>query len=366
MWTASGRAVGDFPGGVGFAVVPPVVVSLTRWTAVFILFLAALSSHAARAALPDGFNHSEYRWKVLETAHFRVIYHQGMESTAEVTAREAEWIYPRVTAIMRVEPGDKTDIIVSDYTSVGIFAGSSYPLSHRIWLYGLTIYGARGDRDDVLRSVLYHEFVHICTYWAVRRGTFSTLWEGLNSGTLPGWFLEGLAEYVSEKAASPDPEAYDYKGDALVRAAVLEDDVTKLPGLAVEDWDDIYDISLTYRVGQSLVAYIAREFGGDKTLVRLMREHSKFPLFDSACNEVLGIHEEELFRRWRDYTRGYYEELVAGRTDTRESASRVPVPIQDVFGVRWAPHGRALAALGYLDGEEYDLQLFTVRADGTG
>jgi len=364
MRSASGWAGGGLLGGAGPLVVRPAPTAVTR--AALLPLLVLLSLPSAQAALPDGFNHSEYRWKVLETAHFRVIYHQGMESTAEVTAREAEWIYPRVTAIMKVEPGDKTDIIVSDYTSVGIFAGSSYPLSHRIWLYGLTIYGARGDRDDVLRSVLYHEFVHICTYWAVRRGTFSTLWEGLNSGTLPGWLLEGLAEYVSEKAASPEPEAYDYKGDALVRAAVLEDDLTKLPGLAVEDWDDIYDISLTYRVGQSLVAYIAREFGGDGTLVRLLHEHSKFPLFDSACNEVLGIHEEELFSRWRDYTRQYYDELVAGRTDTAEFASRVAVPIQDVFGARWAPHGRTLAVLGYLDGEEYDLQLFTVRADGTG
>ena len=118
-----------------------------RWALALALCLAVVP---CSAQLIDGFNHDEYHWTVLETEHFRIIHHQGLEEAARVAAEHAETVYPKVTAALDVTPGERTDVILGDYTSVGIFAGSAFPLRHMIYLYGVTIYGGRGDRDEVL------------------------------------------------------------------------------------------------------------------------------------------------------------------------------------------------------------------------
>jgi len=39
--------------------------------------LVFLVAAGARATMPDGFNHPELRWQVIESPHFRVIFHQA-------------------------------------------------------------------------------------------------------------------------------------------------------------------------------------------------------------------------------------------------------------------------------------------------
>ena len=316
------------------------------------------------AALIDGFNHDEYHWTVLETEHFRIIHHQGLEEAARVAAEHAETVYPKVTAALDVTPGERTDVILGDYTSVGIFAGSAFPLRHMIYLYGVTIYGGRGDRDEVLRSVLTHEFTHVCQYWKFRRGgSLGSITEILNESLTPGWFIEGTAEAVAELVEEGE-SSLDYHGNSLLRCAVLEGDLTSLAGMDTKDWDDITDISLTYRVGQSLSAYIARKWGPD-AWGRLMREHSKFPFFDDACHDILGLHEKDLYKQWLAETRQYYRDLVAGRSDVRAYTAATPAAIQQALASAWSPDGKRIAVMGYKDIEEYQPGLYLARPDGS-
>ncbi|MFQ6067070.1 MAG: hypothetical protein ACE5K3_07315, partial [bacterium] len=50
------------------------------------------------------FNHPELRWKVIETPHFLIHYHQGEETFARASARIAEEIYPGVTSDLGYQP----------------------------------------------------------------------------------------------------------------------------------------------------------------------------------------------------------------------------------------------------------------------
>ncbi len=58
------------------------------------------------------FNHPELRWKVIETPHFLIHYHQGEETFAYASARIAEEVYPRITSDLGYQPSQKTPIII--------------------------------------------------------------------------------------------------------------------------------------------------------------------------------------------------------------------------------------------------------------
>jgi len=325
-----------------------------RWALALALCLAVVP---CSAQLIDGFNHDEYHWTVVETEHFRIIHHQGLEHAAEVAAEEAEAVYPKIVAAMG-EPDERIDVILSTHTSVGIFGGYTFPLSHRVFLAGLAIYGARGPRDDLLRSILAHELVHAVAHWPCRRGDIGTGWEHTNWRTLPNWFVEGAAEHVSRD----EPDAL---GGDMVRCAILDGEMTSLAAMSARDWDDIDDISLTYRAGQGMVAYLVREYGkGDNAILgRLEEKHSHFPVFDRALEHTVGIGEEELFHGWLAEARDYYQKDAATRHDSREYSARFPVPIEQVFGARWSPDGKRIAVLGYKDCQEYEAQLFIGKTD---
>ena len=49
-------------------------------------------------------NHPELEWQVLETEHFRVLYHQGLEQVAARVAGMAEDAYGPITELYGYEP----------------------------------------------------------------------------------------------------------------------------------------------------------------------------------------------------------------------------------------------------------------------
>jgi len=50
---------------------------------VFVLFvLSDIPSLHAQLLIPTGGNHPELHWSELETEHFRIVYHQGLDSIA--------------------------------------------------------------------------------------------------------------------------------------------------------------------------------------------------------------------------------------------------------------------------------------------
>ena len=52
-------------------------------------------------------NHPELDWRVFETAHFRVLYHQGLEHAASRAAQIAEEAYGPITQLYGYEPSER-------------------------------------------------------------------------------------------------------------------------------------------------------------------------------------------------------------------------------------------------------------------
>ena len=60
-------------------------------------------------------NHPELDWRVFETTHFRVLYHQGLEHVASRAAQIAEEAYGPITRLYGYEPSERVRIVLKDY-----------------------------------------------------------------------------------------------------------------------------------------------------------------------------------------------------------------------------------------------------------
>lgn len=127
---------------------------------------------------------------------------------------------------------------------------------------------------------------------------------------LPMFLDEGWAE--SQAYAESTSAAEHYMGLTLSLAGQRKiEDVPPLRKLASPEWyhNHVRRKHVHHRVGAPLVAYLVREYGGERflELCNACREKS----FDSDCRRVLGIGMDELERRLeRDVTRTLAEAKV--------------------------------------------------------
>ena len=167
-------------------------------------------------------NHPELQWQVLETEHFRVLFHEGLETAAGKAAEVAEEVYGPITRLYDYQPGSKVRIVLKDYDDVANGAAYFFQDTIEIWTTALEHdYELRGS-TDWLRNVITHEFTHIVSLGAARKGpqripAFYIQYFGyqrekdrpdvltgfpdrlvsypIMTINVPHWFSEGVAQY---------------------------------------------------------------------------------------------------------------------------------------------------------------------------
>ncbi len=323
--------------------------------AVLTMLLGALvAGGPSRAALPDGFTHSDLTWTELTTPHFRLIYHQGLEPMARTVATIAEGNYDRVVASLGARPSGRTPIILAEYSQQT--REFSTQLKHTIFLTGNEINDARIDQDSWFNLVV-HEFGHICTYHAVRGGpVIPEAWEWVTAPLVPGWLYEGIAESEANR--------YSQLGYSVLRAAVLEDTLPPLAGIDVAADRTITDLWLKYAMGQSMVAYMV-EMGGPDTVRRLLHEFRDYPSINRAILETLGITYNQFYRQWLEYVRDRYRPALGQHRPVEEYSRGVDAGVAMVRSAKVSPDGRRIAFTAIKDPYEPILQLFVADADGS-
>ena len=77
------------------------------------ILLASMAAGALAAAGPAAAqNHPELNWRTLETEHFRVLYHDGLEHTARQAAEAAEAAYGPLTRLYGYRPEGPVRVIL--------------------------------------------------------------------------------------------------------------------------------------------------------------------------------------------------------------------------------------------------------------
>ena len=236
-----------------------------------------------------GRNKVQYRqfdFQVLKTEHFDIYFYPEEEEGARMTARMAERWYARLSKLLNHGLRGRQPLIL--YASPAHFwqttaiqgeigegtGGVTEAYKRRIVL---PLAGPIESTDHVLGHELVHAFQYDITNTNVSSGTAGAL-------SLPLWFIEGMAEYLSLGPVDPHTAMW-------LRESVRKE---KLP--AIKDLDN--PRYFPYRYGHAFWAYVAGRFG-DQVVGDMLRTAAvSRGGYETAIEGVLNVKSEELSKEW--------------------------------------------------------------------
>lgn len=277
------------------------------------------------------YNHPELKWQTIKTEHFYIHFHDGTERTAFAAADIAEHVYGPVCELYDYRPDGPVHIVIRDHDDVSNGAAFYYDNKIELWAPPMDFL-LRGTHAW-LRNVIAHEFSHLISLGAARKGprripAVYLQWMGYEkekrpdvihgypnviasfplAGTVvPMWFAEGMAQFQREQF---DYDRWDSHRDMMLRTAVLGGGMLSLDRMSVFGKNSLGNEKV-YDHGYGLSLYIAATYG-EETLARLARAMS-MPLrsgFSGAVQDVLGISSRELYQAWREWLETAYRKGI--------------------------------------------------------
>ena len=243
------------------------------------LLLVGATSAEAQYFGRNKVRYNEFDFRVIQTAHFDIYYYAEEETATRHAARMAERWYARFSRVLNHTFARRQPLVL--YANHPHFSQTNVtPAVPGEGTGGLTerakariampFAAGLGATDHVLG----HEIAHAFQIDIVKRA-------GQDAFSLPGWFIEGMAEYLSIGPSDPHTAMW-------LRDAAAHD---RLP--SVEELDKPY-IS-PYRFGHAFWTYIAGRHG-DEVLGRMLR--SKVRGVMAKLEQVTGVERSELTRGW--------------------------------------------------------------------
>jgi hypothetical protein len=287
-----------------------------------------------------GRTHGELDWTTIETEHFRIHHHQGIENIAKEGASMAEQVRPTLLKQMNLDDIPTIDIIFT--TEDEIMNGfANWTNTTFIWV----------DQNDAaiwledekwLYQVLSHELQHIVFFNRVKTW-LPEPWSYLLS-QVPGWVVEGLAEYETERWRP-------YRADISHKFHVLKNKMDKM--------DPHHD-------GYSKLLYWSDRFG-DSTIVNTLSERNEMGLFmfGDAFKKHTGITVEQFNEDWRRHMNTYYYGYRAQKEAIEEIGKVVTLPLKKVAGFSFHHDSTQIAISGLDDENQRDMSLFVLQRDTT-
>lgn len=244
--------------------------------------------------------YSHLDWYVLRSDHFDIYYYKGEEELAEIAAFSAEKSYRDLEDKFNLPLTKRVPLIV--YSSPNYFDQTnviSQLLPENVggfteFFKGRVVVPFDGSYYDFDR-ILRHELVHVFTYAKISQVTKDH--KRLKFASPPLWFTEGIAEYWS----SGWEPSEDMITSDLVLAGVTFDE------------SSIYSISgtyLMYKLGESLLQYMAATYGEDKILM-IFQNWWKGGSFREIIEYTFGVSIKEIFEGWQYYLKKRYYPVIA-------------------------------------------------------
>ncbi len=313
-------------------------------------------------------NHPELEWQVMETEHFDILYHQGLQGAASRAAQIAEEAYGPITELYGYAPTDKVRIVLKDYDDYANGAAFFYHDTIEIWTTSLDHdYELRGT-SDWLRNVITHEFTHIISLSTARKGSqrvpaFYLQYFGYQreknrpdilvgypdaivsypvmNTVVPMWFAEGTAQYMAEGARH---DRWDAHRDMILRTQVLAGKQLSFDEMGLFGKHG-FGNEYVYDHGFGLTRYIAQQYGDEK-LAELYRAAAQWRTLsiDASFKKLLGKSVDELHGDWVESMRVRYEAQVESLGELREGEVVVDEGFSNMRPLL-SPDGKRLAYL---------------------
>jgi hypothetical protein len=263
-----------------------------RSTVLALLFATAALLAPVHALAQGGYfgrnkvQYQEFNFKLLQTDHFDIYFYPEEEDAARMASRLAERWYARLSTLLNHQLRGRQPLIL--YASGPHFrqtnaiegelgegtGGVTEAAKRRIVL---PFAGPIESTDHVLGHELVHAFQYDITNTNANSGANSAL-------SLPLWFIEGMAEYLSIGPVDPNTSMW-------MREAARREKLPDIKHLA----DPRY---FPYRYGQALWAFIGGKYG-DRVIGDLLRVSIGRDGYDGAFRQILGVDSKALSEDWK-------------------------------------------------------------------
>lgn len=270
------------------------------WAAVFSVAVAPEGARAERFGR-NKVQYKTFEWKIVHTEHFDVYFYEGSEDLADAASlivEEANADFERVLdhrlstvipVIVYASHNDFQQTNVADTAIDETVGGFTELFKNRV------VVPFTGSYAD-LRHVLYHELTHVFMFDIVYGGLVESVVRQAYMNPMPLWFVEGLAEYVSE--------GWDSEAEMILRDLTVSDRVVPLEYLSGG--------YLVYKEGQSVINFIADRYGPEK-IAEIVRGTAKTHNLDRALKDATGLLTPELSQEWGRWLRAKYWPEVRDR-----------------------------------------------------
>ena len=225
------------------------------------------------------YDHLDFR--ILQTDHFDIYYYPEEEEATHHAARMAERWYVRFSKVLHHTFLHRQTLVLyashphfgqTNVTSASPTEGTGGLTERTKSRIAMPFAAGLGATDHVLG----HEIAHAFQIDIARR-------VGRDAFMLPGWFIEGMAEYLS---LGPD----DRHTDMWVRDAAAN---KRLP-----TFDDLDDPQyFPYRYGHAFWSFLAAQYGDD-VLARVLKSKARSPV--DRLREATGLDGDALVRDWHE------------------------------------------------------------------
>jgi Tol biopolymer transport system component len=281
-----------------------------------------------------GKNKVQYRkheFRVMQTEHFDIYFHQDRREAVDLAARMAERWFRRFSRFFGQELSSRQAIVL--YSSKPDF-------DQTLIVSGLIDGGTGGVTESSRRRialpfapsladtdhVLGHEIVHAFQFDLQSGG--STPQGHVSGEQLDLWIVEGLAEYLTLGAVETHTAMW-------LRDAVRHGKLPRLEDLVRPEY-------FPYRWGHAFWAYVGGRWG-DLTVADLYRV-AAFTGMPNAIETVLGLTTDEFADQWHQALRNAYPPGASTPMGTHVAGAR-PLGGSINVGASLSPDGRWVAYL---------------------
>jgi Tol biopolymer transport system component len=241
--------------------------------------------------------YQQFDFKILKTEHFDIYFYPEEEEAVRMASRLAERWYARLSSLLGHELRGRQPLVL--YASGPHFrqtntiegelgegtGGVTEAAKRRIIL---PFAGPIEATDHVIGHELVHAFQYDITSTSTQSGSMSAL-------SLPLWFIEGMAEYLSIGPVDPHTAMW-------MREAARREKLPEIKNLE----DPKY---FPYRYGQALWAFIGGRYG-DRAVGDLLRAGMGRAGYDGAFKQVLGVDAKELTVQWHEAEMAAYRPIA--------------------------------------------------------
>ncbi len=257
--------------------------------------------------------YKRFKWKVLRTQHFDIHYYQGTEAAVNDAALMAERGYQRLSRILSHQIKARIPLVLyashTDFEQTNILpgligigtGGVTEFLKRRVFL---PFTGSYAELDHVLTHELVHAF-QVDVLFGESQGLLGNPF----AASIPLWFMEGMAEYLSVGTVDPNTAMW-------LRDASLEGYLIPIRTLAYTG-----DIRV-YRFGQSIFQFIADTYGVAK-VGDLLKKTRRLGGVDRALEASTGLTIEVLSKKWTEAIRKEFLPQIVDHQTPGQIAARL-------------------------------------------